>query len=340
MKALSITMKEHMPTIYDVAQLSGVSISTVSRVLNTPHLVREKTRKSVLAAIDELNFTPKADASARARKDFERIGVLTPFFTAPSFVQRLGGIAAALDKTKYELIIYSVESLAQLEGYLSMLPVSKRLDGLIIISLPIDDAFALRLQQYNLETVFIECNKSGFSSIEIDNERGGVLAAEYLVGKGYRSFAFLGDAGEQIYSVHPSGQRLDGFKAGLNNAGYELPSAHICLMPYSRENVAEQAGLLLDLPKRPEAIFAASDLQAIGVLKAARRRGLSVPGDVAVIGFDDIDIADFMELTTIDQELDESGRLAAELLLDRVAERKRPHRNIRLPLNIVERRTA
>jgi LacI family transcriptional regulator len=340
MKALSQTMQGRLPTIYDVARLSEVSISTVSRVLNTPHLVREKTRNAVLSAIDELNFTPKADASARARKDFERIGVLTPYFTAPSFVQRLGGIAAALDKTKYELIIYSVESLDQLEGYLSMLPVSRRLDGLIIISLPIDDAFSLRLQQYNLETVFIEYSKPGFSSIEIENERGGILAAQFLVQKGYRSFAFLGDAGEQIYSVHPSDQRLNGYRKGLSEAGFNLPDEYICLMPYSRERVVDQAGTLLDLPKRPEAIFAASDLQAIGILKAARMRNLRVPDDVAVIGFDDLDISDFMELTTIDQELNESGRLAAELLLDRIAERKRPHQNIRLPLSIVERSTA
>jgi LacI family transcriptional regulator len=340
MKALPSTMKTRLPTIYDVARLSGVSISTVSRVLNTPQLVREKTRKMVLASIEELHFTPKADASARARKDFERIGVLTPFFTAPSFVQRLGGIAAALDKTKYELIIYSVESLAQLEGYLTMLPISKRLDGLIIISLPIDDDSANRLQQYALETVFIEYNKAGFSSVEIANEHGGEMAAQYLVQKGYTSFAYLGDAGEQLYSVHPSDRRLKGFRNELSNQGFNLPDEHICLMPYSRDHVVDQAGTILDLPVRPEAIFAASDLQAIGVLKAARQRRLRIPEDVAVIGFDDLEIADYMELTTIDQELDESGRLAAELLLDRIAEHKRPHQNIRLPLRIVERSTA
>jgi LacI family transcriptional regulator len=333
-------MKKRSPTIYDVARMSGVSISTVSRVLNTPQNVREQTRKAVQVAIEQLKFIPKADASARARKDFERIGVLTPYFTAPSFVQRLGGIASALDRTKYELIIYSVESMAQLEGYLTMLPVSRRLDGLIIISLPIDESSATLLQNNDLETVFIEYSKTGFSSIEIDNEAGGRLAAEFLIGKGHRHFAFLGDAGEQVYSVHPSDQRLKGYRKSLIDAGFDLPEEYICLMPYSRESVVEQAEMLLDLSRPPEAIFAASDLQAIGVLKAARMRGLRVPDDLAVIGFDDLDIADFMELTTIDQELDESGRLAAELLISRVADRNRPPQNIRLPLSIVPRNTA
>jgi LacI family transcriptional regulator len=328
------------PTIYDVAKLSGVSISTVSRVLNTPQQVRIKTRKNVLEAIEHLNFIPKADASARARKDFERIGVLTPFFTAPSFVQRLGGIAAVLDRTKYELIIYTVESLAQLEGYLAMLPMSRRLDGLIIMSLVIDDATAQRLHKNNLETVFIENNYPEFSSIEIDNEEGGRLAARYLLQKGYSRCAFLGDTGEQVYTIHPSAQRYYGYRDALHDAGIDLPDRYTCLQPYSRERVVEQACTLLDLNEPPDAIFAASDLQAIGVLKAARKRGMQVPGDLAVIGFDDLDIADFMELTTIDQELDESGRLGAELLMSRISDRLRPVQHIRLPLSISERSSA
>jgi LacI family transcriptional regulator len=328
------------PTIYDVAKLSGVSISTVSRVLNTPQQVRKETRKNVLEAIEYLSFIPKADASARARKDFERIGVLTPFFTAPSFVQRLGGIAAVLDRTKYELIIYSIESLAQLEGYLAMLPVSRRLDGLIIMSLAIDDTTAERLYKNNLETVFIENSYPGFSSIEIDNEEGGRLAAKYLLRKGYNRCAFLGDTGEQFYTIHPSAQRFIGYRDALQDAGIHLPERYICLQPYSRERVVEQACTLLDVDEPPDAIFAASDLQAIGVLKAARQRGMHVPGDLGVIGFDDLDIADFMELTTIDQELDESGRLAAELLMSRIADRSRPTQNIRLPLSISERNSA
>ena len=245
-------MDKRNPTIYDVAQLSGVSISTVSRVLNAPQLVRGDTRNEVFKAIDELHYTPKAEASARARKDFERIGVITPFFTAPSFVQRIGGVAAALDGTKYELIIYTVESLAQLEAYMAMLTVSRRLDGLIIVSLPIDEVDAQRLLTYKLETVFIEYNHPAFCGIEIDNEAGGCLAAQYLIKKGYKHCAFLGDAGEQVYSIHPSVKRLSGYRKTLLEAGIGLPDQYICLQPYSRENVVEQAGRLLDLENPPK----------------------------------------------------------------------------------------
>ncbi len=139
--------KENTPTIYDVAELSGLSISTVSRVLNSPERVSGETRARVLAAIDQLGFVPKAEARARALQSNRRIGVLTPFITAPSFVQRLRGIDAALVNTNYELVIYTVESLNRLQGYLASLPITGNLDGLIIMSLPIDDEGAEQVGQ-------------------------------------------------------------------------------------------------------------------------------------------------------------------------------------------------
>src|SRR3712207_651848 len=105
-------------TIYDVAAKVGVSISTVSRVLNTPEQVNTRTRQRVLAAIDELGFVPKADATARARKGTCRIGVLAPFITYPSFVQRLHGVATALNDSPYELVIYNIDSLARRDALL------------------------------------------------------------------------------------------------------------------------------------------------------------------------------------------------------------------------------
>ncbi|MCK5007520.1 MAG: LacI family DNA-binding transcriptional regulator, partial [Spirochaetales bacterium] len=151
-------MKRRDPTIYQVAEAAGVSIATVSRVLNAAHRVNEDTRKKVLKAIEELHFVPKAEASARARKDFKRIGVLTPYFTEPSFVQRMRGISNVLMGSEYELIVYAVESLAQLRGYLDMLPISRRIDGLIIMSLPLTNGDAERIRSNHLQTILVEYN--------------------------------------------------------------------------------------------------------------------------------------------------------------------------------------
>src|SRR5262245_15992309 len=115
-------------TIYDVARTARVSISTVSRVLNAPEQVHEATRVRVLAAIDELNFVPRAEATARARKGTHRIGVLAPFFTYPSFVLRLRGVATALADSSYEMVIYNVESDVRRDGHLAALPLTRRID--------------------------------------------------------------------------------------------------------------------------------------------------------------------------------------------------------------------
>ena len=128
--------KKKNPTIYDVAELSGVSISTISRALNAPEKLNGETRARVFDAIDRLGFVPKAEARARALRQTGRIGVVTPYFTAPSFVQRLRGVASVLSKSKYELVIYTVDTARRLHGYVSSIPLTGNLDGLIIMSLP------------------------------------------------------------------------------------------------------------------------------------------------------------------------------------------------------------
>ncbi len=327
-------------TVYDVARKAKVSIATVSRVLNQPEKVNAVTRARVLAAIDALRFVPKAEAAARARRANGRIGILAPFFTFPSFVQRLRGAATALDDTAYELAIYNVNSCARRDGYLASLPVTRRLDGLIIMALPFDDAAAHRLTACGLETVLIEFSRPSFSSVVIDDEAGGQMAAEYLIAKGHRRCAFVGDKDLPDYAIHTSDWRLAGYRKTLEAAGLALPEEYVGLTRQGLEPAREQTHRLLDLADPPTAIFAASDLQAMGVLQAARERGLAVPGGLAVVGFDDIDVAAFIGLTTICPPLEESGRVAVEVLLARLADPGRSVQRIKLPLTLIQRETA
>jgi LacI family transcriptional regulator len=324
-----------------VAEAAGVSIATVSRVLNTPQQVNEATRQRVLGVIDRLGFVPKAEASARARRSNYRIGVLAPFFTYPSFVQRLRGIASVLDGTAYELVIYNVDSPDHCRSYLESLPLSRRLDGLILVSLCIDETIAERLLQHNLQTVLIETGNVAFSGVEIDNEAGGRLAAQFLLEKGYRQLGFIGgDVEIPGYTMRTSELRFAGYQEALYQAGVPLHPHNVRFTQYGLEYARQQTHQLLDQPDRPTAIFAASDVQALGVLKAARERALHVPSDLAVLGFDDLDIADYIGLTTISQSLDESGRVAVELLLNRLTAPDRPVQRVRLPLAVVSRETV
>lgn len=333
-------LRETPPTIYDVASKAGLSITTVSRVLNFPDQVNETTRNKVLAAIDELGYVPKAEARARALSRTRRIGVLTPFFTAPSFVQRLRGIDATLSPTNYELIIYTVDSLDRLNGYLASLPITGSLDGLIIMSLPLDEQNAERIRRQNLETVLIEHSSAHFNSVEIDDFAGGQMAAEYLLKKGHTRIAFIGDITPPDYAIRPVVARCDGFQTALKTAGYPQPPEYTVSSWYAPVQSRQAARQLLSLPHPPTAIFAAADIQAIAVLKVAREMGLKIPHDLAVLGFDDLDMADYVGLTTVRQPLDDSGRIAAELLMTRMSDPERPAQHVKLPLSIVERETV
>ncbi|HSK87586.1 MAG TPA: LacI family DNA-binding transcriptional regulator [Anaerolineales bacterium] len=328
------------PTIYDVAKHAGVSITTVSRMLNAPDKVNSKTRAKVLAVIDELGFVPKAEARARAMQHTGRIGVISPFFTAPSFIQRLRGIAETLSPESYELVIYTVDSNDHLQGYLSSLPLTGNLDGLIILSLPVDDAQVRRLIDHGLPTILIEYPHPKLNCVEIDDVEGGYMATTYLLGKGHRRIAFLGDTDLPEYSIHPVSLRLSGFRRALKEARIKIPDMFVRLAPYSQEQTRKVAKELLNLPEPPTAVFAATDFQALGVLKAARQLGFKVPEQLAVIGFDDLDMAEYADLTTISQHLDESGRLAVEILLAQIDSPSRLPRHVKLPLMLIERQTA
>ncbi len=335
-----IMSNQKKPTIYNVAKLSGVSISTISRVLNAPDKVNSETRQKVLDAIDSLGFIPKADARARALSKTNRIGVITPFFTAPSFVQRLRGVSAALASFNYELVIYAVDSSDRLAGYLSAIPFNGNLDGLIVMSLSIPEKDAQRLIEHEIETVLIEHSHPGLNCIEIDDFHGGQLAAAHLLEKGHRRIAFMGDKEPHDFELHPAGMRLKGFLDKIQKSGIEMPKKYLRLFENTQADAMQTARDLLSLPTPPTAIFAAADVQALSVLKVAREMDIKVPGQLAVIGFDDIDFSEYADLTTIRQHLDESGRLAVETLMMRIADPSRPPQHINLPLQLIERKTT
>ncbi len=327
-------------TIYDVAELAGVSIATVSRVINNPSRVSAASKKKVHEAMKKLDFEPKAEAVARARRNFKRIGVITPFLTSPSFVQRIRGITNALASTEYELIIYSIETSEQLLDYYKSLPVTKKIDGLIILALPISKESVQRFTEHGIPVVLVEIEHPGLSGIQINNKVGGAMAASYLVEKGYRNLGFIGEKGQPAYSLHATDQRFIGFREELSKRGVPLNEKNIIFhYPGIRKTTAAVKDVIKNA-EYPVAFFAASDLEAVSVIKAARELNLKIPQELAVIGFDDIDLADYMDITTISQSLDESGRAAVRLLFERMKQPESVPINVVLDLRIIERLTT
>ena len=192
-----------------------------------------------------------------------------------------------------------------------------------------------------MQTVLIEYSHPQLNSIEIDDAIGGQLAARHIIGKGHRQVAFLGEIeSPEKYAIHPVKSRLQGFKNTLDEAGIPLLKKYIKSAPYMQENSQRAAHELLSMDQPPTAIFAAADIQAISIMKVARQLKLRIPDDLAVVRFDEFEFAEYMELTTIRQYLDQSGRLAAEILLSHLADSDRALQHIKIPLTLIERQTA
>ncbi len=329
------------PTIYDVAAKAGVSISTVSLALNAPNRVKVATLERINAAIDELAFVPKTEAITRARRGVGRIGVIAPFSTYSSFGRRLNGVLSAIRGRSFETVVYDHEGAGT--SLLASLPLLRRLDGLIVMSLPLGQQVVRRVLDRQLPTVLVELERPGFSAVTIDNLAGSNLVAELLMERGHTRFGFIGEGGTKPHphdQILQSEARLLGFRAALEQHGHNLPPANVRLAKHSFVSASKAAGELLDLPERPTAIFAHDDVLASGVLRAARGRGLHIPDELAVIGFDDSELAEHLGLTSVRQPFEESGRVAGETLLAQLRDPARTLQHVTLKLTLIERETT
>lgn len=318
-------------TIYDVAGKAGVSISTVSLALNHPSRVAEATRSRVMDAVHQLGFVPKSDAVSRARQGVGRIGVIAPFSSFASFAQRLNGVLRVAVREGLEVVVYDQESAA--ESLLASLPLTRRVDGLIVMSLPFSESVGQRLIQQRVPTVLIELGRPGFSSVTIDDAEGGRMVGELLVAQGHERFGYLGHAQTRDY-VSQSQLRLQGFARALP----QPPEVSLVKHTFTAAHTA--ALEMLSHPQRPTAVFAYDDILASAALRAARELDISIPRDLAVAGFDDAPIAEALGLTSVRQPLHESGVIAAETLCTQLTNPGASARNITLTLTLVEREST
>jgi LacI family transcriptional regulator, galactose operon repressor len=326
-------------TIADVAQHAGVSASTVSRVLNEGQ-VSADARTRVLEAIDRLAYRPRASARALAAGATGTLGMVIPFFTHPSAVERVRGVLGGLEGSSYELIVCNVADVAQRDEYLGRRAPLDRTDGLLIVSLtPHDDEVAALLRA-GIPVVLVDAEHPRLPRLVVDDVLGGTLATRHLLELGHERIAFIGDTSDPGLGFVASMRRRSGYRAALLEAG--LPPRHELVRegPHGRLVAHRLTRELLSLPEPPTAIFAASDTQALGVLEAASFEGFDVPGDLSVVGFDDLDVAPYVGLTTVRQPLEDSGRRGVERLLARVRDEDDGPLEQALDVELVVRRTT
>ena len=335
MKAVS-----RQSTIYDVARLAGVSSATVSRFLNEPDRVASEKKEKIQFAIKELNFVPKAEAVAKARRAYRRIGVVAPFFTQPSFMERLRGIESVLSAEHYELVMYSISTQEDLENYIQILVNTQRVDGLILLCVNPGERMLGVLDDASFPVCFVENEYENFDCVTVQNLKGGQKAAEYLYNRGCRNPGFIGEVSSAEYSVGATEERFRGFQFYFANQGITVSPENVWLGEFVEGKREEEISRFLDNPWLPDGVFCSSDVLAASFIRIAEKKGIAIPGKIKVIGFDNIDIADYLGLTSVSQNLEESGKMAARLVLDRINDTDRGITTMKVPLEVIERETC
>jgi len=323
-----------MSTIASVAALAGVGVGTVSRVLNDSGAVSGSTRMRVLEAIEALEYEPSAAARALSTGRTQTIGVLAPFFTEPSVVERLRGVTRRLAAAGYQVTLFDVERPEQATAAFRSLAGKGRVDGLLVVSLPPTPGQLERLRAAGIPVVLVDRQAEGAPGVYTDDVGGGRLATEHLLELGHERIAFLGDTEGGPFGFTSSEARRRGYEAALEAAGIPVRREFIRTGPHRRDAARAATRELLALGAPPTAIFAASDHQALGVIDAATGAGVDVPERLSVIGFDDIELARYCGLTTVAQPLEASGAHGADLLLAALAGGEPRSQELRLELQV------
>lgn len=324
-------------TIAAVASAAGVGVGTVSRVLNDSPAVRPATRARVRAAIAELGYRPSRLAAGLSRGSTRTIAILVPFLTRPSVVARLAGAIAELEAAGYDTVVCNVENARQRDHHLAALAERHRADGILCVSLALPRVHLERLGRAEVPVVTIDTRAPGIPSTEVDDVAGGALATNHLLQLGHRRIGFIGDDRRSQLGFTSTGRRLRGYRMALAAQGITPDPELVGLGPHGTAAAEHQASQLLGQPTPPTAIFAASDTQALGVLAAAERAQRAVPEELSVVGYDDIEAAAQLRLTTVRQPLYDSGASGAKRLVATL--HKQPVRPLRevLPLELVRR---
>lgn len=291
-------------SIEDVARRAGVSIATVSRALRGLPDVAANTRDRVLAAAGELNYVASPFAARLASGKTTTVGLVVPFVNRWFFAEVINTVEKALRGAEFDLLLYNLGDEAGRTRFFDVMPVRKRVDGVIVASLVLDDAEFGALDDLALPVGLLGLARDGFLSARIDDVAAAREAVDHLVALGHRRIGLIGGDTDDPMAFTPPLHRRDGYRDGLNAVGIEADPVLEQLGYFTVEGGGAAARRLLALSDPPTALFAESDEMAYGALREIRRAGLRVPHDVAVVGFDDQPLSDLMGLTTIRQPVD------------------------------------
>ncbi len=336
------------PTIRDVARAAGVSKSTVSRVLNGDPNVSAESRNAVMAAMKEMRYTPNALARGLNTRRTGTIGLILSDITNPFHAEVARGVEDLASDYESNVILCNTDGRPKKESAYMDLLLEKRVDGIIFTSVKMDESDVTELRARRVPFVFAGRTLPDVEadSVVVDNVLGGFQATNHLIGLGHHRIAYMAGPSHVSASV----DRYEGYCQALRKAGIEPDPELVAEGDFKQEGGYRAMSVLLDrvagrtAAAGPTAVFAANDYMAIGALEAIFERGLRVPEDMAMVGFDDIAFArlHLVQLTTVAQPKYDIGAIAARMLFDRIsgASGDDAPRRVVLPPRLVIRRTC
>lgn len=304
-------------TIYEVARKAGVAISTVSRVLNGSQNVSAETKIKVDAAIKELNFRPQVSARKLASKEPQMLAIAVPSFTTPFFNEVLKGVKDEIKKMDLDIILYNTGSKNPEEAVHNFFDRGTA-DALIILSIDITDKIHDVLQSTQTPVVLVNSSHESYNYFMLNDYQGGYMSGEHLVKKGFERIGMISTATKNRSSI----ERERGFKDALKNYKMKVDTdLFISGDSEKHGGFTEEAGFEAinkynEMGKFPDAIFCANDTQALGAIHAINKLGMSVPKDIALMGYDNIKFSKYMDLTTVDQKMYTTGVQATSRLAE------------------------
>jgi LacI family transcriptional regulator, repressor for deo operon, udp, cdd, tsx, nupC, and nupG len=328
-----------MTGIKDVAHDVSLSTATVSRALRGLRGVSEENRTKVVEAAHRLGYVPSPHAAGLASGQTRAVAVIVPHVTRWFFGQVVQGAEEVLRTAGYDLLLYNLagEPAARHRVFQTDL-LAKRVDAVLVLGLRPSEQERARLAGLDQPVAIVGAAAPDLFSVSIDDELAGRLATRHLADLGHRRIGYIGGSLDTLDFVAPAA-RLAGYRAVLRERGIRHCPELEDIGDFSVAGGGAAGRRLLSLPDRPTAIFAASDEMAIGVLRAARELGLSVPDDVSVIGIDDHELAAFFDLSTVAQPVVEQGRRGAERVLAELTGVRPPESEV-LPVELVARGTT
>jgi LacI family transcriptional regulator len=299
-------------TIQDVAKTAGVSVSTVSRVLNGKVDVSSETQEHVLAVIGELGYT--TNLAARSMRSFKKnlVGLIMPDIAYPFAVEVMRGVNQAIAESEFDLLVYTTGDVRKSgrasheQKYVSLLNNSIT-DGTIIVA-PVTGEFSTDAPIVSIDPLMSNPN---YPSVHATNYQGATDAMDYLIDLGHKRIGFISGRAE----LESSTRRLKGYRDALEKAGLPVDETLIASGDYTTETGVKCARELLSLENPPTAIFASNDQTAMGIYQVAQEAGLSIPEDLSVTGFDNIMESKYLKLTTVDQFIYKMGFVATQMLI-------------------------